>query len=258
MQEQPFTTTISFAETAVSIQTTSLNIHHLLQTHLHHCQAEQHPPKTTYNIETIKELEPLLQQIIEQLIIDNKTHVILHGGAVSLLGKGIILCGASGSGKSTLTTWLVKQGATYLTDEVVAFTLGSNEMTGFSRPIILKNGSAFVWEKWLSTQQAEQVLHLPVGIHWLAPDILEATIQQQPIKPSFILFPTFDAQIDLEIRPLTTAQTAFTLMQHLVNARNLPRHGIDTVKAITAATKGFAVRYNDASFVQQWLNEQIK
>ena len=199
-----------------------------------------------------------MQQVVEQLIIDNHTHVILHGGAITLQGKGVMLCGASGSGKSTLTTWLVKEGANYLTDEVIAFPLTSAEMTGFSRPIILKNGSSFVWEKWLSTEQAKQVLHLPVGIHWLAPDVLGATIQQQTVQPEFILFPTFDAQIDLEIRPLTSAQTAFALMQQLVNARNLPRHGIDTVKAISTSAKGFAIRYHDASLVEQWLNEQIK
>ncbi len=258
MRTQLYTTTIHFAGTAVSIQTDQPALHHILQTQFHYCQSNSTPAKTTYTISQIEQLEPLMQQLVVALITDNNSHTIIHAGAIAINNKSILLCGASGSGKSTLSTWLVHQGAVYLTDEIIAIPQEEATITGFPRPIVLKEGVSFVWEKWLSSQQASHVLHLPAGIRWLTPDILEATVCQHPIQPHLILFPTYDPQIEFEIRPLTPAQSSFQLLQQTVNARNLSRWGIDSIKSITSNAQSYTMHYNNVDRVEKWLAQQSK
>ena len=47
-----------------------------------------------------------------------RTHVLVHAGAVTWRGSGIILPGPSRSGKSTLVIALLEMGATYYSDEL--------------------------------------------------------------------------------------------------------------------------------------------
>ena len=42
----------------------------------------------------------------------------LHGGVLEVNGKAVLISGSSGAGKSTITSWMVKKGYRYLTDDV--------------------------------------------------------------------------------------------------------------------------------------------
>ena len=67
-----------------------------------------------------------------------KSHIVLHAGAVSWKGRGILIPGPSQSGKSTLVAELLRRGALYYSDEYVAVNkLG--EMEPLDRPLQLRN-----------------------------------------------------------------------------------------------------------------------
>lgn len=63
--------------------------------------------------------------------------LVLHAGAVSLGGCGILLPGPSGAGKSTLTAALVSAGFGYLSDEVAAIDTVSLEIEPYPKPLTL-------------------------------------------------------------------------------------------------------------------------
>ena len=66
---------------------------------------------------------------------------VLHGGAVAIGGRAVVVVGHSGRGKSTLTTALTRAGHPFLADEVVAVDAGF-VVRAFHRPIGLRRGGA--------------------------------------------------------------------------------------------------------------------
>ena len=67
--------------------------------------------------------------------------LVLHAGAVSLGGFGLLLPGPSGAGKSTLTAALVSGGFAYLSDEAAAIDPASLEIEPYPKPLSLHGGS---------------------------------------------------------------------------------------------------------------------
>ncbi len=92
---------------------------------------------------------PGMRLVVEELVwhvnrcaTDAWSGILLHGGAVcDEAGRAVILVGSSGSGKSTLTAGLVDDGFGYLTDELIAARVGSDELHAYPRAITLKHGS---------------------------------------------------------------------------------------------------------------------
>lgn len=66
--------------------------------------------------------------------------LVLHAGAVSIGGLGVVLPGGSNHGKSTLTTALVMDGFSYLTDEAAAIDADLH-IRPFAKSVALDPGS---------------------------------------------------------------------------------------------------------------------
>lgn len=64
--------------------------------------------------------------------------VLVHGAAVVLDDRAVLLCGPSGAGKSTLAAALVQRGAGYLTDEIVAYDPARGVIVPYPKPISLR------------------------------------------------------------------------------------------------------------------------
>jgi len=60
-----------------------------------------------------------------------------------------------------------------------------------------------------------------------------------------ILFPHYapDAEAEMEVRPLSKAQASLRLMASLVNARNLPDHGLSEVTRLARQAPAYELRY---------------
>jgi hypothetical protein len=68
-------------------------------------------------------------------------HLVLHAGGVEADGRAVVLPGVSGSGKSTLCAALVQSGLAYLSDELVALDLATDQVLPYPKPITVKAGS---------------------------------------------------------------------------------------------------------------------
>lgn len=73
---------------------------------------------------------------LNQLAIEATPGLRLHAGAVDWSGATIVLPGAMGAGKSTLVAGLVRRGAEYVTDEVVALD-AAGRVRPYPKPISL-------------------------------------------------------------------------------------------------------------------------
>ena len=179
----------------------------------------------------------LAGEVVHALIVGLDTGVVLHAGAVSWKGIGILLPGSTGAGKSCLSAWLASRGFDYLTDECVVLHSDAPRFTALPRPLILKDYASTSLREALKNPQP--IVSGPPAIFWPA----NTPPCDQPFPCRLIVFPRFAAGAELSIEPLGAAETALLLTSCNVNARNLPDHGLGTISAMAREVPAVAIRY---------------
>ncbi|HUN21776.1 MAG TPA: hypothetical protein PK299_01435 [Anaerolineales bacterium] len=183
-----------------------------------------------------------------------KQQPVLHTAAVSCKKGGVLLCGESGSGKSTLAAYLALQGWHYLTDEAVLIDALQYNCHALIRPLVLKAGSAQLYQQWFADNPA---LHRPLqdGTIWLShhcfPSVAETT------TPRIALFPTFRAGYAFQVQALSAAESAFRLLASCFNADALPASVMGSFLLWAGSIQYYQVFYSDVSQVAEWLGETV-
>lgn len=133
--------------------------------------------------------------------------LIIHAAVVEKNGKALILPGIPGAGKSTLCAALIHSGWRLLSDELTLVDRESGQIIPVPRPVSLKNESidliktAFqdaVFSPTVDdTIKGSVALMKPLKIH------IEA--MKQSAKPAFIIFPRYQKDVQLELKPVDKA-----------------------------------------------------
>ncbi|MBI5962598.1 MAG: hypothetical protein HY863_03915 [Chloroflexi bacterium] len=247
-----------------------------VDTHFKNCLGEGGPIIADYKITTVGDVEfsislngsdlfskinfeqvlfYLMQDGITQLNGTSTTNLIFHAAALSCLDRGLILCGKSGSGKSSLTAWLTANSLQYLTDEVISLPVDGGEISGLCRSMILKRGSAFIWQHWLTKTESDGFLRFNDGSAWIAPTLLNASAVRDKVMPRILIFPHYVEGAQFQAQPLTPANTLFQLLQCLVNARNFPDYGMTATKQLSRQVSAFSLTYSDIEIATQWIKQ---
>ncbi len=185
----------------------------------------------------------LFDAVITGLIERNAEGLALHAGAVASYGKVVLLPGVSGAGKSTLTAWLVAQGYSYLTDELVFFADDlPARMLAFTRPLCIKSGAAPVVRPLIRTE-VPAVLEDDQGL--IVPH-RAVNPEFAPIAslPALILFPAYQPGLPITVERVSTAKTIALLMGCNVNGRNLLNHGFARVTRLARSAPAHRVLYS--------------
>jgi IS1 family transposase len=244
-----------------------------------HCRGGHAPEKTTYRIDradadhrwqllrdgwllyrsssSIEIINRLMQDMTLMLIKHCSDQMLFHAAGLAKGNDGLILCGASGSGKSTLAAWLTAIGFDYLTDELVAVSLDRTAMRGLTRPLVLKSGSAFIWRQWLDEVVSQGMTRFPGGATWLDPEALRPDCVRALAYPRLLLFARYTAGEPSGARPLSTAESAFRLMQHLINAENLSAWGFTAVNRLAQQTTAYVLTYADVRTAADWIKQMV-
>lgn len=185
----------------------------------------------------------LYDLVIYHLLNETDSGIALHAGAVVHDGRIVILPGVSGSGKSSLTAWLVAQGCSYLSDELIFISNHSQEQVFyFSRPICLKPGSVPLFAPLSETLPSQTILKDDAGAV-LPHRIVNPKFKQRSAPPDVILFPDYQADLEPHLEPISTARATTLLMGCHVNARNLEQHGFKQMIKFAGKTTAFRLRY---------------
>lgn len=269
---------VHFAGNTIRFSADHAGILAVTDTHFKNCLGKEGPIIADYKITTVSDTDfsisrngsdlfskisfdqvlfQLMQDGLTQLNGASTTELVFHAAALSHLDHGLILCGKSGSGKSTLTAWLAANGLQYLTDEVIALPVDGGEINGFCRSLILKRGSAFIWERWLPNGQSEGFLQFNDGSAWVAPTLLNASAVRSGVMPRVLIFPHYIAGAEFQVERLTSAGTLFQLLQCLVNARNFPDHGLAATTRLARQVPAFSLTYSDIEIAAQWIEQII-
>jgi hypothetical protein len=183
------------------------------------------------------------------------TGPVIHAAALEMAGKGAILCGQSGSGKSSLAAWLVANGFRYLTDEVITCAPNAERVSGFTRSLILKRGSAFIWQRWLKGVETDRFLGFADGSAWIDPLLLNKEGISSQTEPRLLIFPHYTPETTFRAERLSRAGTLFHLLQNLVNARNFPDHGLEATASLARQVKAFSLTYSDIESATEWIKQ---
>lgn len=205
----------------------------------------------------IRILERFLQDVTIMFIRHAQSSLCFHAAGIVSGLQGFILCGQSGSGKSTLAAWLIASGFDFLTDELVAISADGSKICGFARPLVLKRGSEFVWQRWLSTQNQNSLIHVSNNNVWLDPEDLRPECIRTTASPSIVLYPRYIEGNSLEVRPLSAAESAFRLMHHLVNIDHLSTSGLPAITNLSRHTTAYDVSFGDVVQVATWVQQFV-
>lgn len=267
---------IQFGGNAVRFTTDSQAVLDALAVHFRHCLAGPLPALADFHITAITEtvfrvtvdggvLYPRLEfwQVLQALMQDGLAHLngacvsgpVFHAAALADARGGVILCGQSGSGKSSLAVWMLSSGFRYITDEVIACSEDGGQASGFARSLVLKKGSAFIWQRFMGEDARNGLLHFPDGSAWIEPLLLSRDGVCLQAAPRLLLFPRYVPNTPFCATRLTPAEGLFRLLQTLVNARNLPGSGLGSAAHLARRVTAYSLEYSDLETATAWIRQ---
>lgn len=198
----------------------------------------------------------LLDSVIYELAKETRGGLLFHAAALSRNGCSVLAPGRSGSGKTFFAANLSDNGYSYLTDEMTLMKTGNFRLSGFYKPLYIKNASAF---KDQITKDASYEIptlsgsvDLPVSNGFLTNCFHENLEKRlQGTKAAMVIFPRYKEGSQLEVKRLPCAKTGLLLMQCLINARNLVSHGFHEICAFSRSVPAYILTYGDLSGVPQ-------
>lgn len=267
---------VSFGGHTLRVRFDSPQISQVFQTHLRHCPAQaDSEPIAEFQVTTAEAgfsisvddgvlfpylnfdltLQALLTEVISRLVAVCERGLVIHAAALAQDGNAVILSAQGGSGKSTLAAWLTADGFQYLTDEVLEIRAerSRSAMHTFPRSIFLKQGSAFVWQKRLSQTEPPHFLRFSDDAAWIDPQLFNPTLPASHATPRLLVFPRYVVDSPLQAQKLTTGESLFRIMQNVTNARNLPRHGLDTATQLARQVTAYTLTYSDLPAASEWI-----
>ena len=273
---------VSFGGHSLKVDSDSPQITSAMQAHLRHCHVDEQrgdliteffitgTDKSTFLISENGNvlfpalgmsydftLQMLMTELISRLVAVSNMGMVLHGAALTWQENGLVLCGKSSSGKSSLAAWLIAKGFHYLTDEIIEVPLNGEHIYGLPRSIFLKSGSAFIWQFHLPDTNVPGFLSFEDGGAWIDPHLFHPGGVTDKVRPSVLIFPQYRVKAPLQTQKLTTAEALFQLMQTLVNARNLPGHGMDAATRLVRQVRAYTLTYSDIEAATNWIKQTL-
>ena len=178
----------------------------------------------------------LIWEANRQAIEHTADRVLLHAAAAAIDGRGVVITGPMGAGKSTLVATIVRDGAAYLTDEVVAIDPVRAMVDPYPKPIAL-GGFGLTIPPVLEPLRPT----LPAGIdryvgdRWLVAP--QAVAPRTPIAA--VIVPRYDPDATPSLEPLRPADALVALAEHAFNLATDGQRALDTLAAVAETAACF-------------------
>ena len=176
---------------------------------------------------------------LHQAAMRTDRYVVLHAGCVALGGRGYLLPGEREVGKSTLVTGLVRDGFSYLSDELGAISLEDGLLHPHARPIGLDPGSfpSFAELEPRTTPEFAD------DRRWhLRGDDVRPGSRSKPVPPAAVVFPQYVPGADPAMEPARRPEALWLLGRSAVNLDILGRRGFTTLGDIAASIPAYRLR----------------
>lgn len=146
-------------------------------------------------------------------VVENaEARVFLHAGVVGCRGKAIILPARSMHGKTTLVSEMVRQGATYYSDEYA---------------VLDKEGRVHPYPRMLSVRKPGEIIQELD----LAPEELGGEIGSEPIEVGLVVLTEYRENAEWRPQALTTGAGILEVIPHTLPLRAKPHFTLEVLSA---------------------------
>lgn len=163
--------------------------------------------------------------------------LLIHAGAVSEDGRGVILPGKSGAGKTTLVSALVRDGFGYLSDELGVIDPVFRRLYPYPKALAFKNGLN--------------------GQSHVSPERIRSGAVAEDCEVALIVTLQFQSGADAEVTELSPAQAALELSRNAVNLNQYRSRGIRLLGEIAGKAPGFSLVWGDVNDAVPKLKELL-
>jgi len=168
-----------------------------------------------------------------------KSCIVLHAGAVSWKGKGILIPGRSHSGKSTLIAELLKQGATYYSDEFAVINR-HGKIEPLDRPLRLR-GAELKPQNIVTAAQ------------------LGAQSASTPISVSLVVFAEHRENSEFQtLQTLSAGQCILSSMENCFTARSRPEDALTYLEKVARGAKVIKSKRGEAKLAAREILQFIE
>ena len=165
------------------------------------------------------------EQILREIVARIESHLLIHAGAVSTNGRGVILAGDSCHGKTTLVLELVRRGFCFLSDETAALGRSDHFVHPFPRSLRIRPQTLALTRLTAAAQSAKTWLDkLILDIEEIKPRCMGHAV---PISHIILLKNETDGEDDL-----TLPVTKTFVLNRLDNSLILSLRGIDEIVSL--------------------------
>jgi HprK-related kinase A len=183
------------------------------------------------------EVFPYLEWGINWRVISRYGQFIqVHAASMAHEGRGLILAGDSGVGKSTLAAALMARGWQYLSDEFALIDPKTHQMHPFPKALCIKSGSFEIIRRlklplW---RRGDYVKAMKGQVGYVSPSEARSQCITPRCPINVIVFPRYIEGVRPELRPLSRAEAAFSLLRQTFNR---PTFGYRAMSVITTITR---------------------
>lgn len=183
---------------------------------------------------------------------------LLHAGAVSKNGVGIIFPGASGSGKSSLTLALTLQDYSYLSDELAVIDPKVNLLRAFPKPFSVKDATLIS-----NFQAPKNIWFGPVNsglgdseeIWYAHPEDVSPKPISNAVPVKYIIFPTYDSDSAPHLKSLKPDETMRRLIENSVNHHKFGKNWLHVLGALVENAQSYSLVSNDLEATTALISE---
>jgi hypothetical protein len=183
----------------------------------------------------------LLFDVHARAMATERSLLVLHAGAVSWHGRGIVMPAAPDSGKSTTVAGLTRAGFDYLSDEASVIDPATLELLPYPRAIRMERSSV---EAVFDVATDDPPGRFGKFYH-LAPDDIRRGSIGGPCPVRFVVAPMFDASGGTTLEPMSRAEGLVTLAENALNLKSIGSPGFRVLERLLADVACYRLRIAD-------------
>lgn len=198
------------------------------------------------SLDAFRALDRLLWEINSDASDAVSHHLLLHAGAVSSRGRGIVISAPPDSGKSTLTAALVAAGMDYVGDEIVPVDVETGLLQPHPRPVWVQPPSLDALEGLRDRVPAEYHEVMQAHYHFRPTDLRPTAVTvTRPTPVGLVIRPHYVAGSPTHVREMSGAETVMLLARENFNLERHGGRGVELLGRIVDAASCYELTYGD-------------
>lgn len=181
---------------------------------------------------------------VNQVVIADPEHVVLHAAGAERDSVGVVLAGAMEAGKTTLVAGLVQRGFRYLTDEAVLLDPQTLRVTPYPKPLSLDRGS---WGLLSDLRpRLPRRLQNYAARQWQVPATqITADALAPATRPRVLIRTRYAAGIPTTLQPVPRTHMLQTLFSQTFHRHRQPRRAVATLAELVRTSACYELDASD-------------